>query len=305
MICDKDRIRTRCRALSIVTCSFAPGLLLLAYSTCFALDDPLMRVVAKRCSVTVTGIAPLRTIDWAGDVRPGEWVEPAPACIAYLISESDIKLIPSAVRTQVIVDSPDNRAATSVRRSLAEAFEAIALPTEEWSPPAITKGDAEVQAGPYRIVYPRESKVAARQPVFAWVGGGERFEVRIYRSGVDDWLWKQEVNGRRQVTLDGKQLEDGQTYIWEVRDLQNPKNVELAVFQTPSSIERRLIEEGIRKVGASCHSAATSSIMCEFALAGLFRREGYLYDAIRVLEAIPPSGEHEAIVKSLLTELRD
>jgi hypothetical protein len=279
------------------------GCLLVMRSACFAAEDPPIRIVVKG-KVTVTGIGPPQIIDRVGDLQPGVWVEPDPGSVAYLIRESGVESLPAGIRTRVAA-APPILADTSKRRSLVDLIDlivALFLPKEQLSKPAITKGDGDGQTVLYRVLYPRDSKVADREPVLAWAGGGDQFEVRLYRSGVDYWLWKQTVRGARRATLTGQHLEDGQTYFWEVRDTQNPENVATASFDTPSGAERRHLDEAIRKVRESCRGTIPS-FTCELAVAGLYTKEGYVYDAIRVLEAIRSVGQNEAIVKSLLSEL--
>ena len=299
------RIRSgsHCNVVLTVLWATVMGFLLVTGADCLAAQDPIIRVVVARGEVTVTGTGSPQVIDRVGDVRPGAWVEPAAGSVTYLIRESGVELLPAGIRTRVAV-VPSNWATTSEKRGLVELVVALFLPKEGWSSPAITKGNEEGKAAQFRVLYPRDTKVEDPEPVFAWAGGSDRFEVRLYRSGTDEWLWKKEVRGERRVPISGHHLEDGQAYAWEVRDIRNPENVAIAVFETPSRSERRRIDDAILKVRESCRTTPPS-FTCELAVAGLYRKEGYVYNAIRALEVIRSGGQHEAIVEGLLRELED
>jgi len=297
------RSETRRNVVLTVLWATVMGFLLATGTDCLAAQDPIIRVVVARGKVTVTGVGSAQVIDRVGDVQPGAWVEPAAGSVTYLVRESGVELLPAGVRTRVSA-APSNWATTSEKRGLVDLVVALFLPQERWSSPAITKGDEEEKAAQYRVLYPRDTKVEDREPVFAWAGGGDRFEVRLYRSGSDEWVWKKEIRGERRATLIGQPLEDGQAYTWEVRDIQNPENVAVAVFATPSRAERQRLAEAIRSVRESCR-VTSPSFTCDFAVAGLYRKEGYVYNAIRVLEAVRSGGRHAASVESLLRELED
>jgi hypothetical protein len=300
---ERDRGKIRWPALLLLSILISSSTLVLSFNV-FASEDSATRVVTKDCNITVTGNAQPRFIVRSGNVRPGEFVKPDQGCVAYLIDASGIQLLDTTRSTLIAPVPGENSVFASTGMTLPNIFERLALPREEWSTPGITKGDDLANAGLYRIVYPRSTRVAGYSPVLVWAGGSDRFEILLYEKGIDEWIWKQKVIGKHQVTVDASRLQSGQTYTWEVRDLKDPMNVELAVFQTPTDIERQNLDIKILDLKSHCPNN-TSKIMCELALAGLYRSEGYLYDSIRVLEATSFSPTHDATIQSLLHDLRN
>ena len=110
--------------------------------------------------------------------------------------------------------------------------------------------------------------------------------------------------GGGRLTLDNFKLEDGQKYTWEVLDLRDPGNVDAAVFQTPTALQRTQLEISIQNTKSKCNAKLMSTDMCELALAGLYKKEGYIYDAIKVLEKIPVSYGYKTLVEKLLDDLK-
>ncbi|MCK4786287.1 MAG: hypothetical protein KAV87_21195 [Desulfobacteraceae bacterium] len=251
--------------------------------------------------VIVTGTGQPRIIDRTGEVWPGEWIEPKPGTVAVLLRGPAIDplSLPDGIRTLVEMTGVSYEESSQSQNILA-----LFIPKEKLSPAAIRKGDDEIQMRSFRALYPRDSKVADLEPVFAWEGGSDWFEVRLYQRGLDGWIWKQQISNRRQTKPPaGTPLELSQVYTWEVRDLRNRENVDLASFETPTLAEQERLKEAVRKIRADYRNSSSSKFNCELAIAGFYRTKGYLYNAIRTVETIPLKFQQGEIVKILLQEL--
>jgi len=267
--------------------------------------ESLIRVVVTQGAVEITGIGPPRKIDRAGSVRLGEWVKAPAGTVAWIVRDTGLEKIAPGTQTQILL-IPSGHQAVSQRRSIFENLVALALPREQWSTPAITKGSHGAQTGLFRALYPRDCKVVDREPVFTWTGGSDLFELRLYRRGEDAWIWKEKVRGNKRVkTPAGQQLEEGGAYTWEIRDLRDPINVDLAYFETPTSIERQRLDKGLREGRVACEAAGASSFICKLAEAGLYRKEGYSCEAIRMLNEMRGRDTPNGVVETLLKALGD
>ncbi|GAB4203608.1 MAG: hypothetical protein Fur006_58080 [Coleofasciculaceae cyanobacterium] len=132
-------------------------------------------------------------------------------------------------------------------------------------------------------------KVWSDRPLFLWNSqGGTVEKIELFLEKSDTALWSREFpEGATSIIYDGKPLQPGQTYEWQ---LTAPFPQAQPLFRVMDSQEREEIKVGLKQLEEKFKGASTEKIALE--KANYFAEQELWSDALRELYSVPnPSAE--------------
>jgi hypothetical protein len=134
-------------------------------------------------------------------------------------------------------------------------------------------------------------EVWSDRPLFLWnIKGGTAQRIELSRDGNKGILWYQHIERETRAVYDGKPLEPGQSYVWELfASVPYPVRTRV-LFQVMEPEKRDRISVELTQLEERLKGASAETIALE--KANYFAKEGLWSDALQELYSVPkPSAE--------------
>jgi hypothetical protein len=224
-------------------------------------------------------------VETTGNVKTGDTLRAASqATVAFLRAGASVERL--ELTSERKIACPDVPRDSGVQR-LIRLIDYAMVKRHTTSAPLGYKSDpgGRPAEGVYALVpKPGDSLLEAR-PDFAWSSSASMFEVSVLSAGTERAIWRRVVSAVSSISYPASApaLEDGGSYVWEVRNLANPSDFDSASFHIAESAARHRMQQELQNVRAACRQSAAPEESCTVGLAGLLSQRGYRYDAIQLL----------------------
>jgi hypothetical protein len=134
-------------------------------------------------------------------------------------------------------------------------------------------------------------EVWSDRPLFLWnIQGGTVNRIELSREGNKGILWYQQIQRETRAVYDGKPLEPGQSYVWELfASVPHPVRTSV-LFQVMEREKRDRISRELRQLEERLKGASAETMALE--KANYFAKQELWSDALRELYSVPkPSAD--------------
>ena len=145
-------------------------------------------------------------------------------------------------------------------------------------------------------------KVWAAQPLFIWKGEAERIQVR--RRGEKNVLWQQSLTAKNwHIRYQGKPLQPGQTYTWELLDPNLSRVYVVVPFQVVTDAEQKQVAKALTRLDAQLRQQKATPETLMMHRANYFAERQLVSDALgEMMKVSRPAVDFDRWRTQTLTE---
>jgi hypothetical protein len=146
-------------------------------------------------------------------------------------------------------------------------------------------------------------KIWSLSPLFIWyLKNGTEQRVELFQNGSNEVFWSREIkNGETKVIYDGKPLQPGQSYSWQVSaNAPFPRKSLRIPFQVIESQKRDRITNELTQLEAQLKKQGASIEKIALEKANYFAQQEFWSDVLREIYTVPnPSKELTRIIQQI------
>lgn len=145
-------------------------------------------------------------------------------------------------------------------------------------------------------------KVWSAQPLFIWKGKAEHIKVR--KQGEKNVLWQQSLTDKNwHIRYQGKPLQSGQTYVWELLDSNRSRVYVVVPFQVVTDAEQKQIAKQLTRLEAQLRQQKAAPEILRMHRANYFAERQLVSDALgEMMKVSRPAVDFEQWRTQILSE---